>query len=87
MMSDEEKAIERFKRKYGATSCRFKENGDLILTRGRGSKTEQLKVTASTFSEVVDRLRTGGEPLMRAVLLGDKARPKRRKPDPGKRFR
>jgi hypothetical protein len=77
-------------RKHGATSHYVREDGALIMTRGSGSKMQQLKVTASRLSALEDRIRTDVPPFryeLEAVLLGTKPRAKGRKPDPGKRLR
>ena len=72
-MSDREKAIARFVREHGAQSHHVRENGDLILTRGKGKKIQQLMVTASALSIVEERIRTNVPPYryeMQAKPLG-----------------
>ena len=89
-MSDREQAIVRFMRVCGATSHREKENGDIILSAGTGKKLRQYKVTASMLSQVEERIKTHVPPFRRElqpILLGAKARPRKTKSDPGKRFR
>jgi hypothetical protein len=89
VMTEREKAIERFKRVYGATGHSEQGNGDVILSVYRGKKTLRYKVTADKLSQVVERVRTHVEPYhyeLQAIQLDVK--PKAKKPgksDRGKR--